>query len=172
VATSRLITERLELRPLPAGAAAALPEDREKAARVLGAILPAEWPQPDLLDVLPSQAAASSDAERFGVWVMIEHESGSVVGDIGFMGPPDARGSVEVGYSVIPDHRRRGYATEAARAIVEWILTEPSVTVVVAGCEEGNEASIRTLDRIGFRRTGQTNGEIRWRYGRPVTTTL
>ena len=161
------MTERLELRPLPARAAAALPEDRKEAARILGAILPAEWPQPDLLDVLPMQAAASSEAERFGVWVMIEAESGTVVGDIGFMGRPDASGSVEVGYSVIPDRRRRGYATEAARAIVEWVLTDPSVAVVVAGCEEANDASIRTLDRIGFRRTGQTNGEIRWRYGRP-----
>ena len=159
------MTERLELRPLPARAAAALPADREEAARVLGAMLPAEWPQRDLLDVLPLQAAASFYAERFGVWVMIERVSGTVVGDIGFMGPPDESGSVEVGYSVIPDRRRRGYATEAARAILEWVLTEPSVAVVMAGCEEANEASIRTLDRIGFRRTGQTNGEIRWHYG-------
>lgn len=146
-------------------AAAALPEGREAAARILGATLPAEWPQPDLLDVLPLQAAASAEAECFGVWVMIERESENVVGDIGFIGPPDNRGSVEVGYSVIPGRRRRGYATEAARAIVEWVLTEPTVEVVVAGCDEDNAASIRTLERIGFRRTGQANGEIRWRYG-------
>ena len=40
--------------------------------------------------------------ECFGIWVMIERGSQSVVGDIGFMGPPDTDGSVEVGYSVIP----------------------------------------------------------------------
>ena len=120
VPTPRLITERMELRPLPALAAAALPGDRQEAARILGATLPPEWPQPDLLDVLPLQAAASPEAECFGVWVMVERDSGSVVGDIGFIGPPDEAGSIEVGYSVIPDRRRRGYATEAAGAIVEW----------------------------------------------------
>ena len=51
---------------------------------------------------------------------MIERESQSVVGDIGFIGPPDEDGSVEVGYSVIPARRGRGDATQAARAIVAW----------------------------------------------------
>jgi [ribosomal protein S5]-alanine N-acetyltransferase len=95
---------------------------------------------------------------------MVERETGSVVGDVGFIGPPDSSGLVEVGYSVIPGCRRRGYATEAARAIVEWALTERTVEIVVAGCAEDNAASIRTLERVGFRRTGHANGEIRWRY--------
>lgn len=155
----------MELRPLPALAAAALPEDREEASRILGATLPTEWPQPDLLDVLPLQAAASPETEGFGVWVMIEHDSGSVVGDIGFIGPPDEVGSIEVGYSVIPDRRRRGYATEAAGAIVEWARSQPDVRVIVAGCDSDNAPSIRILERLGFRRTRETNVEIRWRYG-------
>jgi RimJ/RimL family protein N-acetyltransferase len=95
-----------------------------------------------------------------------ERDSWSVVGDIGFVGPPDGRGTVEVGYSVIPDRRRRGYATEAARAIVAWALTQPSVQVVVAGCDCDNAPSIRILERLGFRRTGEANGQIRWRYDR------
>ena len=154
----------MELRPLPAQAAASLPEDREEASRIIGATLPAEWPQPDLLDVLPLQAAAPPGEECFGVWVMIERDSGSVVGDIGFVGPPDESGSVEVGYSVIPDRRRRGYATEAARAIVEWALSQPGVEMIVAGCDSDNAPSIRTLERLGFRRTDEANGQIRWRY--------
>ena len=166
--TPRVLTERMELRPLPAIAAAALPEDREEASRILGAALPVEWPEPDLLDVLPLQAAASQETECYGVWVMIERESGSVVGDVGFIGPPDENGSIEVGYSVIPDRRRRGYATEAASAIVEWALSEPGVQVVVAGCDRDNEPSIRTLERLGFQRTGEANGQLRWRYEPPA----
>jgi ribosomal-protein-alanine N-acetyltransferase len=154
----------MELRPLPASAAAALPEDREEASRILGATLPAAWPQRDLLDALPLQAAASPETEGFGVWVMIERKSGSVVGDIGFIGPPDDAGSIEVGYSVIPDQRRRGYATEAAGAIVEWVFSQPGVQVVVAGCDGDNVPSIRTLERVGFRRICEVNGQIRWRY--------
>jgi ribosomal-protein-alanine N-acetyltransferase len=153
----------MEVRPLPALAAAALPGDREKASRILAATLPTAWPQSDLLDVLPLQAAASPETECYGVWVMVERESESVVGDVGFMGPPDEAGSIEVGYSVIPDRRRRGYATEAAGAIVEWAFSQPGVEVVVAGCDRDNEPSIRILERLGFQRTGDAKDQIRWR---------
>jgi ribosomal-protein-alanine N-acetyltransferase len=160
----RLMTERLELRPLPAAAANVLPEGREEAGRILGAALPLDWPQAELLDVLPIQASASLRNERLGIWVMIERESGSIVGDIGFIGPPDDDGAIEIGYSVIPDRRRRGYAIEAARAIVDWALQESEVEVVVASCDNDNEPSIRTLERIGFLRAGEADGQIRWRY--------
>ena len=164
----RLLTDRLELRPLPQPAAAVLPDDREEACRALGARLDPAWPDPQLLGVLRRHAEASADVECFGVWVMIERDSGSVVGDIGFHGPPDAAGMVELGYSVIPLRRRRGYATEAADAIVEWALCQPSVRVVVAGCDPSNEPSIRVLERVGFHRTGEASGELRWRYGSEI----
>lgn len=99
-------------------------------------------------------------------WVMIERCSGSVIGDIGFHGPPDDAGTIEVGYAVIPSRRRRGYATEAAHALIGWAYSQPSIRVIVAGCETSNLASIRTLERVGFRRAGMANGEIRWRHHR------
>ena len=160
---SALHSTRLDFRPLPAAVAQVLPHDRETAARLLGLRLPVEWPQADLLDVLPIQAAAGSQDEAFGVWVMIERESETVIGDIGFTGPPGEDGSVEVGYSVIPDRRGRGYATEAARVIVDWALAQPRVRAVVANCSRENVPSIRVLERIGFVSTGETDGQFRWR---------
>ena len=162
--TMRLTTDRLELRPLPARAAAALLADREAASRTLGTQLSEDWPAPDLLGILPRQSAAAADQECFGIWVMIERSSETVVGDAGFHGPPNAAGMVEIGYSVIPSRRRRGYATEAARALVEWAYLQPNVHVIVAGCDPDNVPSICTLERIGFVRTGEANGELRWRY--------
>ncbi len=161
-----MLTARLELRPLPAAAAAALPVDRDEASRLLGAALPLEWPQPDLLDVLPLQSAATPEAEPFGVWAIVERETATVVGDIGFVGPPDRDRSVEIGYSVVPSRRRRGYASEAAVALVAWALARPEVEHVVATCDADNRASIRTLERAGFERAGEENGRIRWRRGR------
>jgi len=158
-----LQTTRLELRPLPAAAAGALPEDRETAARLLVAALSPGWPQPDLLDVLPMQAAVTRSGERFGVWVIIERESTTVVGDIGFMGPPGEDGSVEIGYSVIPDRRGRGYASEAVRVLVAWALAQRGVGSLAARCDLLNVPSIRILDRAGFARSGESNGQIRWR---------
>ena len=163
VPDTRLHTERLELRTLRPAAARALPDDRETAAEILGVTLPPEWPQADLLDVLPLHAALGPNDARFGVWVIIECETQTVVGDIGFVGPPGADSTVEIGYSVIPDRRRRGYATEAAHALVDWALRQPGVRAVVAGCDKENVASIVTLERLGFARTGEMSGQLRWR---------
>lgn len=139
--------------------------NRSKASRVLNARLSEEWPQPDLLRILPRQAAASADEECFGIWVMIERSTGLVVGDVGFHGPPEDTGVIEIGYCVVPSRRRRGYATEAARAMVRWAIDQQDVDAIVAGCEPNNVPSLGTLEKAGFRRTGTTNGELRWRYG-------
>jgi RimJ/RimL family protein N-acetyltransferase len=164
---TRLETDRLEIRVLSATIAAALSRDRAEASRLLGADLASGWPQPDLFRILGRQAAAPPDVERFGIWVMVERASNTIVGDIGFHGPPDEQGSVEVGYCVDPEHRRRGYATEAGRAIVDWATREPSVRSVRAECDRKNLGSIRTLERIGFRRDGETGGQVSWRLEHP-----
>lgn len=157
-------TSRLDLRVLPAAVASMLPGDRATAAHALGVTLPAEWPAIDVLDVLPVQAAAAPKQEPFGIWLMIERESGTVVGDIGFLGPPAADGAVEIGYSVNPDRRRRGYAVEAATALVDWARSQPDVTAVWARCDPANVASIRTLEKVGFQRDGEAEGQLRWRF--------
>jgi ribosomal-protein-alanine N-acetyltransferase len=163
---SSIRTDRLRLEPIPPAAAAALPADRVTAARLIGAALSPAWPQPDLLDLLPHQATAPPWQQRFGVWAIVERRTETVIGDIGFHGPPDATGMVEVGYSVIPDRRRRGYATEAATALVAWALVQPAIRTVAARCEADNPASIRTLERVGFERVAEADGIIAWR--RPV----
>ena len=160
--TLSLRTGRLELRPLPPTVAAVLPGDRAAAEAELGATLPADWPQGDLLDVLPLQARSDGRAADFGVWVVIERETQTIVGDAGFKGLP-ADGVVEIGYSVIPDRRRRGYASEAAAVLVDWACSQQDVEAVVAACDRENVVSIRTLERLGFARTGMDGDEIRWR---------
>src|SRR5579862_2601544 len=50
---------------------------------------------------------------------MIDLASGNVVGSCAFKGPPDPEGIVEIAYGVNPDYGRRGYATEAARALID-----------------------------------------------------
>jgi ribosomal-protein-alanine N-acetyltransferase len=100
----------------------------------------------------------------FGVWLMIERGGGTVVGDAGFVGPPDASGIVEIGYGVVPERRRLGYATEAVGALVRWALAQPGVQAVAAACDAENVASIRTLERAGFARVGEADGLVRWRY--------
>jgi ribosomal-protein-alanine N-acetyltransferase len=104
----------------------------------------------------------------WGDWLM--HAGENVVGDLGFRGPPDDEGSVEIGYRVRDQYRRRGYATEAAAALVGWALADARVTRVVATCDRANIASIGVLERIGARRVVERYGVVRWEVARGVRT--
>lgn len=157
-----LSTGRLELRPLPAAAVDALRNDREHAAQEIGIQLAPDWPQPALLKILDRHAALAPKEVVWGIWMIIDRGDDTVIGEIGFHGPPSDAGAVEVGYSIVPGRRRRGYATEAAKALVGWARQERQVKSIVAGCDPDNRASVRTLERAGFRQTGSSGGELRW----------
>jgi [ribosomal protein S5]-alanine N-acetyltransferase len=156
-------TDRLILRPITAEAAEALIADRPIAARRLGASIPDGWPHPNLLEFLPQLAADHDVVLPFGAWAIVERSTSQIVGDIGFHGRPDTDGRVEVGYAVVPDRRRRGYASEALAALTAWARSRGDVRDVVARCEPTNEASIRTLASGGFERVGERDGLIEWR---------
>jgi RimJ/RimL family protein N-acetyltransferase len=162
----RIETERLTLLALPLEAARALiAGDRDRAAGILGATLPAGWPDDALLGILPryrDQVEAGEGAPGQGIWVVALTDPRVVVGSSGFHGPPH-RGEVELGYGVDPGHRNAGYATEAAVALVGWAWRSPGVTGVIAECEEENAASIRVLEKAGMRREHVRAGTIRWR---------
>lgn len=158
-----LRTRQLILRPMPPRAAALLPGDRVGAATLVGASLDDEWPLPDILELMPLFAARSDAEAPFGAWVMLEAESSLVVGDIGFILPPDEAGEIEVGYSVVPSRRRRGYATEALKALVAWAFEQPGIAAILAGTDPDNSASQRVLRSAGFEVTEATPAEIRWR---------
>lgn len=158
-----LLTDRLSLAPLPPAVAATLLESRERAAVELRLALAPDWPQPDLFDLLAHQAEMAPSDAVWRIWLMQERAERLIIGDVGFHGPPSEEGVVEIGYSVAPSYRRRGYATEAARALVDWARRQDGVSAVVAGCDPNNEASMRTLRRSGFHQTGFEGNELRWR---------
>jgi RimJ/RimL family protein N-acetyltransferase len=76
------------------------------------------------------------------------------VGRAGFHGPPDDDGMVEVGYSIDPAHRRRGYARAALRALLERAAGDPAVTTVRASVAPGNVPSRDLVLGEGFVEVG------------------
>ena len=81
--------------------------------------------------------------------------AGAVVGHVGFHGPPDDAGMVEVAYSVDPDLRRRGHARRLLGAALEWAASEPVVRTVRASISPDNAASLATLRPFGFTQVGE-----------------
>jgi ribosomal-protein-alanine N-acetyltransferase len=158
-------TQRLRLVPCTVAAAQAATADRAAFEALLGVRVPDDWPAEDLRDFLPVYGRivdAQAARQGWGIWLMLNPAEGMLVGDIGFKGPPDDLHTVEVGYSVLPAFQRRGYATEAARAIVGWGLAQPGVRRIVANCQFDNAASIRVLEHAGMRQTGRDRDELTW----------
>ncbi|WP_246165273.1 GNAT family N-acetyltransferase [Arthrobacter yangruifuii] len=80
---------------------------------------------------------------------------GRAVGVAGFHGPPDDSGMVEVGYSVDPAYRRRGYARAALQALLEVAARDPSIHTVRATISPDNSASRRLVEQYGFVAKGE-----------------
>ncbi len=131
----------------------------------------AEWPSEELQDALP---AYIRDLERqgsmsgWGLWLIVEPLERALVGDVGFKGGPDRRGSVEIGYGIAPAYRRRGYASEAASALVEWAFARPDVRRVIAECLPDNAGSIKVLEGLGMRQTHRDGRMLKWELPRPL----
>jgi RimJ/RimL family protein N-acetyltransferase len=76
---------------------------------------------------------------------------GSALADPTFDGECDdpSRSAVEVGYTIFPEYRRRGYATEVVAALVAWAWSASDVGSILATVAEGNTASVGVLERVG-----------------------
>lgn len=73
---------------------------------------------------------------------------------IGGIGLVRREAGVELGYWIAPEHRGRGFATEAARAIVAAARDSLRLDRLISGHFVDNPASGRVLEKIGFGRTG------------------
>ena len=76
-------------------------------------------------------------------------EDGAAVGGIGFFGPPDENGHVEIGYGLAASARGSGFAAEALKVLAAWALAHGAATVD-AETTPDNKASQRTLGKAGF----------------------
>jgi RimJ/RimL family protein N-acetyltransferase len=81
------------------------------------------------------------------------------IGTIGFHGPPDEHGRVEIGYGVQPAWRRQGVATECVAAMLAWAEAR-GITRFRASVAPGNEPSLAIIRRLGFRQVGSQIDDI------------
>jgi RimJ/RimL family protein N-acetyltransferase len=79
---------------------------------------------------------------------------GTNVGIGSFKGPP-TNGVVEIAYAILPQYQGRGYATAAARAMVDYAFRSAEVSMVVAHTLPEGAASQRVLQKAGFRQVGE-----------------
>jgi RimJ/RimL family protein N-acetyltransferase len=91
----------------------------------------------------------------FGLWAVEEHKTGLLVGRAGCWQPEGWPG-LEVGWALGRDFWGRGYATEAALAVIDYAFSELGQTHLISLIHPDNGRSIRVALRLGMRREGQT----------------
>ncbi len=171
--TETIRTGRLSLLPATVESMNAELESPASLAALLHVRLPQSWPPPLndehsqrwMLDYLRKH-----EGSRWGMWyIVLAGSTPQLVGNCGFKGEPQ-KGSVEIGYSIVPEHQRNGYATEAIHGLLRFAFADPRVRRVLAETLPELIPSIGVLRKCGFRRVPGASepGAIRFSISRAL----
>ena len=161
-----IITERLQLIPYTIKICNDVINNDFKALHKMGFIKGNGWPDDDVMETLPKiinnlkQVVAPTGFES---WMIIKNDSLEIIGDIGFKGFNHADQNIDLGYGIIQNERRKGYAEEAARAIIKWAIAHKEVKEITAKCLIGNIGSVNLLRKLNFVQTMKDEAMVYWR---------
>lgn len=112
------------------------------------------------------------DPWQFG-FAVIHKKDNALIGTCGFPGPPDSNGIAEIAYGIAPDYQGRGYATEAAKALIDFATDDPRVRTICAHTLAEKNASTRVLEKCGLKKIGEAidpeNDLPVWKWEKPIT---
>lgn len=158
-----LQTARLDLVAATVEHLSAELENPQQLRTLLGSDIPPSWPpgEYDHHAMAFFHARLTEGGSAVAGWygwyairqATVDHPA-TLVASGGYFGPPSADGTVELGYSVVPEWRGHGYATELVNALSTRAFNVPEVRRILAEANVANAASIAVLERCGFRRVG------------------
>jgi ribosomal-protein-alanine N-acetyltransferase len=128
--------------------------------RELGVQVPAGWTQTISARLRLKQLAADASEQPWLVRATVLRAARCIVGSVGFHGPPDGRGRVEIGYDVVETERRKGYARESVAGLTDWAFATGRADVCVASVSPGNAPSLALVRSLGFRQVGEQIDEV------------
>ena len=115
------------------------------------------------------ESAKQADPWQFG-FAVVHRTDNMLIGMGGFPGPPDSDGVAEIAYGIAPSYQAKGYATEVARALIEFASRDANVRTIRAHTLAETNASTRVLEKCGFAKVCETTDpEINlavWRWER------
>lgn len=125
--------------------------------------MPREWPDTHdagFLRLRADQMLRQPEWREWLVRALLLHGEDRMVGHAGFHGPPGVNGrktsgALELGYTIFPDSRGRGLATEAARALMDWAEEAHGIVHFIASIAPTNEPSLAIVRKLGFVQTGE-----------------
>ncbi|MCP5052596.1 MAG: GNAT family N-acetyltransferase [bacterium] len=173
-----LKTKRLTLIAGTLAIARAEIDDIPRFASLLDADIPVSWPPPlndtESMEWFATLLKEDPDAVGWANWYFILHGSRGkrkiAIGNGGFKGKPTPDGTVEIGYSIMEDYQRNGYAPEAVAAMMDWAFQDPGVKRIIAETYPDLVPSVRVLEKNGFNYIGKGSEEDIIRFERLPAT--
>jgi len=107
-----------------------------------------------------SMLAGQWQLRGYGFWGVFENETNELVGRVGFHNPEGWPG-FELGWTIARERWGRGYATEAARAIIDYGFRERNLNRIDAGHFGRNPSSGRVMQKVGMQYEGRLRQSIR-----------
>lgn len=161
----KLITERLILIPYTKDLCRNILNGDYRDLEVLNLKRGKSWPDADVLDTLPRIINNLNKVEHptgYESWMIIKKETSEIIGDLGFKGFNNKEKNIDLGYGIIKEERRKGYAEEAVSAIIKWAFSNKIVKEITANCFTENVSSINLLNKFNFIQLKTENDMIYW----------
>jgi RimJ/RimL family protein N-acetyltransferase len=118
-----------------------------------GKILPPAWAEERIAESL-----ALFDQAGLGIWLVFVPDAPDPVGFGGFMKMPDTGLGLEFIYALREPFTGRGLATELAKALLDFAAIRFKGSPLFASVDAVNVASVRVLEKLGFRRADTKPG--------------
>jgi [ribosomal protein S5]-alanine N-acetyltransferase len=153
-------TERLQLIACNKMHLNALLQGERNLADLLGVELAENWLVfPAAPAALIKMLEANPQVLRWGMHLFLKKDENKIIGNGGFKGVPDENGMVEIGYAISPLYENQGFATEAARGMIDYAFSWSNVKMVDAHTLAEENASVKVLRKCGMTRIAEKHDE-------------
>jgi RimJ/RimL family protein N-acetyltransferase len=161
-------TERLTIKPLTHHQLLKYIENNHSLEAELGLskttrIISSELKEALEQAILPMVNENADNYLYYTLWTIVSKAENRMVGDLCFMGLPNAEGSIEIGYGTYDEFQRKGFMTEAVGGMIEWAKHQPDIKAITASTDKTNVASHTVLEKNNFEKTGESDELFHWR---------
>ena len=106
----------------------------------------------DVYSEKESMQEAVNRAKNSMFWAVCIKETGKLIGNLYFQ--KQDFDTWELGYVFNKNFQKKGFATEAAKALINYAIKELNARKIIAMCSPKNESSWKLLERLKMRREG------------------
>ena len=161
----KLLTERLILIPYTRQVCLNLLNNDFTDLEKMGLKKGKGWPDEDVMETLLkiiNNLSLVDAPTGFESWMIIKKDTLEIIGDAGFKGFNPVEKNADIGYGIIKEERRKGYAEEAVKELIKWAFSKEPVKEITAGCLLENVSSIYLLKKLNFIERARDKEMLYW----------